>query len=92
MAMIAKFRCESVTHAMGTVPSLSAEGKLESRQGPVASVTMVPVYHQGDPAHENSKFWAASPSGKFELQVVNLAAVEDLEPGAEYYLEIRRAD
>ena len=32
-----------------------------------------PVYGNGDPSHENTKFWEASPSGSLELAVINPA-------------------
>jgi hypothetical protein len=52
---------------------------------------MSPVYANGDPDHENSKFWNASPGGSFELNIVNAAAVEMFEPGKEYYLDFTPA-
>jgi len=52
------------------------------------TIKMLPVYGNNNPNHENSKFWAASPSGSFELGVINLAAAEMFAPGKEYYLDI----
>ncbi len=49
---------------------------------------LFPVYPGDDPAHENSKFWAATPGGKLELNIVNASAVEGMEVGAEYYIDI----
>ncbi len=53
---------------------------------------MSPVYGNGDPNHENTKFWQASPGGRLELSVVNAAAVERFEVGKEYYLDFTPAD
>ncbi len=85
----AKFKCDSVTALMG-----SKQDPETKQYAPcvMKSVSMSPVYGNGDPNHENSKFWAASPSGKFELGVVNLAAAEMFVPGKEYYLDITPAD
>lgn len=85
----AKFRCDSVTSLMGS--KLGPDGKtwVPCIQ---KSVSMSPVYGNGDPSHENSKFWAASPSGKFELCVINLPAAEIFVPGQEYYLDISPAN
>lgn len=59
------------------------------------TVEMAPVYANNDPNHENSKFWAASPSGSLTLGTVNGAAVEELEKGlaegGEFYIDITRA-
>jgi len=52
-------------------------------------VEMSPVYGNGDPNHENTKFWTATPSGHFKLECI----VPDLfEVGKEYYLDISEAD
>jgi hypothetical protein len=67
----AKFRCESVTHH-------SVNGE------PRYSAKFFPVFPNGDPNHENSKFWQASPSGSLELQTVK---INPFRPGAEYYVD-----
>lgn len=56
------------------------------------TVKMSPVYANDDPRHENSKFWDASPSGSFEMNVNNLAALQELKVGKEYYIGISPAD
>lgn len=55
------------------------------------SVTMAPVYANDDAKHENSKFWDASPSGEFKMQVNNLEALKALEVGKQYYIDISAA-
>lgn len=57
----------------------------------MATIKLSPVYGNNDPKHENSKFWAASPSGSFQLGTVNKSAVAQLELGAEYYIDITKA-
>jgi len=51
---------------------------------------MSPVY-SSDPGTENKKFWDATPSGQLTFNTVNLGAVESLELGAEYYIDISPA-
>jgi len=58
----------------------------------VRTVVMSPVYGGGDPAHENTKFWEATPSGKLELGCANLAASEMFDIGKEYYLDFTPAE
>lgn len=72
----AKFKVDSVLH------SKQYDGTL------IRTVIATPVRGNNDPSHENSKFWAATPSGRLELGVVNAAAVVGLEPGVEFYLDI----
>lgn len=54
------------------------------------TIHMSPVY-SGDPAHENRRFWDASPSGALTLGTINPQAWEQFELGAEYYLDFTRA-
>lgn len=84
-----KFKCDSVTELMG-----SALDPVSKMWEPAIqkTVTMSPVYGNNDPNHENSKFWAASPGGRFELNVINLAAAAMFKPGKEYYFDITQAD
>ncbi len=45
----------------------------------------------GDPNHENTKFWQASPSGQIQIGCANLAAAEAFELGREYYVDFTPA-
>ena len=45
-----------------------------------------PVYGNGDPNHENTKFWNASPTGELRLGVINKEAWPEFELGQEYYV------
>lgn len=85
----AKFVCNSVTETMGH--RLNPETK-QYEPALQKTIKMAPVYGNGDPNHENSKFWDASPGGTFELNVINLPAAAIFKPGKEYYLDITPAD
>ena len=50
-----------------------------------------PVYGNGDPNHENTKFFKWSPSGSIQLGTVNRAVWEKLKLGAEYYVDFTMA-
>jgi len=55
------------------------------------SLRFNPVYGNGDPNHENTKFWKASPSGEIRLGTVNPAAWSAFEMGKEYYIDFTPA-
>lgn len=55
------------------------------------TIKMTPVYGNGDPNHENTRFWKASPSGSLSLGTINLDAAKQFELGGEYYLDFTRA-
>lgn len=50
-----------------------------------------PVYGNGDPNHENTKFWQASPSGEIMLGTVNPEAWSQFELGKDYYIDFTPA-
>lgn len=91
--MRAKFRLNSIKREKQhvSVPDPENPGKYKSEKREMASLEFYPVYGNGDPNHENTKFWQASPSGKLELNVVNLEAVKDLEIDNEYYVDFTKA-
>lgn len=62
-----------------------------------ATVFMQPVYappgsdeRVTDP--EDGSFWDATPSGELKMNVTNVAAAEQFQPGQSYYLTFDRAD
>lgn len=55
------------------------------------TIHMSPVYGNGDPNHENTKFWDASPSGSLMLGTINPEAWQQFELDAEYYLDFTKA-
>lgn len=56
------------------------------------TLEMSAVYGNGDPTHENTKFWQASPSGTFVISCVNVDAVAHMVIGKEYYIDITPAE
>lgn len=56
------------------------------------TIVMSPVYGKGDPEHENTKFWEASPQGKLELGTINPEAWKHFESDKEYYLDFTPAE
>lgn len=56
------------------------------------TIIMQPVYGNGDPNHENTKFWRASPSGELRLGTVNQDVWPSFELGKEYYLTFVKAE
>jgi hypothetical protein len=93
-----KFKIDSIKRQTSHVVLKDADGKTitdergHAKYGPGESwsIEMSPVYANNDPEHENSKFWAATPSGRFEVNTVNKDAVATLELGHEYYIDITR--
>lgn len=55
------------------------------------TIVMAPVYANGDPEHENSKFWQASPIGELRLGTINPGAWKHFELGGEYYVDFTKA-
>lgn len=98
--MRCKFKLNSITRTEGTVTKMGADGfplsddkgQRVTEPGEVWSLKFSAVYHNNNPRHENSVFWAYSPGGTFELLTINRAAVDSLKLGAEYYLDVTPAD
>lgn len=67
-------------------------GSYETEPREMRTVKMSPVYGNGDPNHENTKFWASSPSGHLEIGCANLEAAEAFELGKEYYVDFTLAE
>jgi hypothetical protein len=71
--------------------SIRCKFKLESithLANDARSLTMTPVTSGSE---ENKQFFKWTPSGKLEVYSVNAAAVDGLELGAEYYIDITPA-
>ena len=58
----------------------------------VRTIHLHPVYGNGDPEHENTKFWNASPSGRIELGTVNPEAWEAFVLGKSYFIDFIPAE
>jgi hypothetical protein len=55
------------------------------------SLKFQPVYANDDPNHENSRFWAYTPSGEIRLGTINPEAWKEFEIGEEYYVDFTPA-
>jgi hypothetical protein len=55
------------------------------------TIKLHPVYGNGDPNHENSKFWQATPAGQFQFTMISLETAEVFELNKEYYVDITPA-
>lgn len=82
MSVKAKFKVDSINRIQTHV----YDGNGGYKPGEMQTIVLSPVYGNGDPNHENTKFWQASPSGRIELGCVNLEAAKQFELGKEYYL------
>jgi len=50
------------------------------------TIKLHPAYGNGDPNHENTKFWNATPSGQFHFTMISLETAEQFELNKEYYV------
>lgn len=94
-----KFKLTKISRRLDTVtkldgdgaPLFDAKGYRLTEPGEVWDLEFQPVYHNNDPAHENSRFWAYTPSGELRIGTINKAVVDGMEIGHEYYLDISPA-
>jgi hypothetical protein len=87
MTVRAKFAVNRKSQSLGS----TKDDKGNWIQCVVNTIEMSPVYGNNDPEHENSKFWAATPSGKLELGVIPEEVGNVFEIGKEYYIDITEA-
>jgi hypothetical protein len=87
MGVRAKFVVQSITESNSPKSEKQEDGTYKPVPGKMSTIKMTPVYANGDPNHENTKFWQASPSGELTLNCVNPQAVEQFIVGHEYYLD-----
>lgn len=94
MSVRAKFKVQKVEATMGVrVTGKNEAGRDVYEPCELRTIVLQPVYAvSGDPEHENTKFWQASPSGEIKLGTINPAAWEAFELGGEYYIDFTRAD
>ncbi len=92
MSVRAKFKVDSYSTYLSTRKVGRNEKGVDVYE-PVEMRTIVlsPVYGNGDPNHENTKFWQYSPSGKIELGTINPDAWKQFELGKEYYIDFTAA-
>lgn len=99
MSVRAKFKVDSIERTRSSAPKRDGAGlPMKDERGnyqyvpcEMQTVKLSPVYANGDPNHENSKFWAASPQGSITLGTVNADAVKLLDLGKEFYIDFTEA-
>lgn len=87
----AKFTVNAIERTVGSKEVVGDDGKRTWVPAEMWTVRLNSVYGNGDPEHENTKFWQASPSGSIQLSMVNQAAAEVFELGKDYYVDFRAA-
>lgn len=93
MTVRAKFKVTRIERSMGSKQQGTDEnGRPLYSLHEMQTITLSPVYGNGDPNHENTKFWAASPSGEIKLGTVNQAAWEQFILDREYYVDFTPAE
>lgn len=94
MSVRAKFRVTAIERTLGSQNTgrKTAEGSQIYEAVEMQTIKMQPVYGNGDPEHENTKFWQASPSGELKLGTVNAEAARYFQLNREYYLDFTAAE
>ena len=95
----AKFTLSSYETHIGSRAVRDANGKVARDENgreryeacEIRTLVFRPVYGNGDPNHENTKFWTATPSGELKLGMVSPEAWSKFELGKEYYLDFSLA-
>ena len=83
-----KFKVDSIERMLG-YGARNEKGEYPPTE--LRTIKMSPVYGNGDPSHENTRFWQATPSGQIVFSTVNSEAADTLELDAEYYIDIIKA-
>jgi hypothetical protein len=86
MTVRAKLLVEKIECSHQTKRKNFPDGKPDYKQSctvEMRTVHMRPVFGNGDPNHENTKFWEASPSGGLTLGTINPEAWQQFELGKE---------
>jgi hypothetical protein len=99
MSVRAKFKVDSIERTRSSAAKRDEAGApVKDERGnyvyvpiEMQTVKLSPVYANGDPNHENSKFWAATPSGSITLGTVNADAVRPFDLGKEFYIDFTEA-
>ena len=93
MTVRAKFKVQRIEQTTGVkIVGRNDLGRDIYEPCELRTIVLSPVYANGDPEHENSKFWQASPSGEIKLGTINPAAWEAFELNGEYYIDFTRAE
>jgi hypothetical protein len=92
MPVRAKFKLVRTENSVYTVSKREEDGSFSSEEKELRTLVLSPVYANGDPNHENTRFWNASPSGEIKLGTVNPEAWGQFELGKEYYIDFTPAE
>lgn len=87
MSVRAKFKVQRIER---TAYTRSIGKEIQSTE--LQTIVLVPVYGGGNPEHENTKFWQATPSGEIKLGTINADAAAQFELDKEYYIDFTRAE
>ena len=94
----AKFKYTGNEASLSHHPKKDAEGKQVIERGrpiyeevELRMLKFQPVYGNGDPNHENTKFFNATACGEIKIGTVNPEVWQQLELGAEYYVDFTPA-
>lgn len=70
-----------------------AKFKVESNTALVEGnkIVLRAVYGNGDPNHENTKFFKCTPSGNIDIGIVSRETAEVFVPGQEFYVDFTPA-
>ncbi len=92
-SMRAKFRVNRIERSETLrQDGVNAGGAQRWVPSELQTIVLAPVYGNGDPNHENTKFWNATPSGEIRLGTVNAEAARQFELGKEYYIDFTPAE
>lgn len=94
MTVRAKFKVDTIERGLTSMDTgrKDEDGRAVYAPCEIQTIIMSPVYGNGDPNHENTKFWQYSPSGQLRLGTVNESAASYFELGGEYYLDFTKAE
>lgn len=92
MKVRAKFKVTGIKEGLSTKCVKEAGKPDRYEECTVKTIEASPVYGNGDPEHENTRFWNASPSGKIELGVISAETAALFVIGKEYYVDFTPAE
>lgn len=78
MSVRAKFKVDAI------------EATLSNKEK-VYTVKLTPVYGNGDPNHENTKFYKWTPGGSCQLSLINEETAKSFALGSEVYIDFTPA-
>jgi hypothetical protein len=93
MSVRAKFKVDGVERSLTAIDrgNKDENGRAIYEHAELQTIVLSPVYGNGDPDHENSKFWQYSPAGQIRLGTINESAARYFELGEEYYVDFEKA-